>query len=220
MLFADNPVWRSVLSDGQPLVTELPDQTRVDSLLQASRRVDWRFLLPDPDLGQVAYLGPAHGSLLESLRQFSAALTLSDGAPAHDGHPAQFDIVVAQTPSRERLRQAAALVRPGGFLYVEVRRRWAWSGWRSPADLVSVLRQCGFADVEAYWHWPNFDTCAEIVPLDNPAAVRHALSRRRSGAAARVKSAFGRALSRLGLLARLVPCFSIVARKRAWVEGK
>jgi SAM-dependent methyltransferase len=182
--------------------------------------VDWRFLLPDPNLGQVAYIGPAHGSLPESLRRFSAALTLGDDAPAHDDHPAQFDIVVAQMPSRERLREAVALVRPNGFLYVEVRQRWAWSGWRSPAALASVLRQCGFVEVEAYWHWPNFDACAEIVPLGNPAAVRHALGRRRSGRAARVKSALGRALSQLGLLARLVPCFSIVARKRAWDEGR
>src|SRR5574341_266258 len=218
MLSADNPIWGSALSAGKPQVAELPDQTRVDALLQASRRVDWRFLLPDPTLRQVAYVGPAHGSLPESLRQFSAALILSDGAPAQDGHPEQFDLVVAHMPSRERLRQAVALVRPNGFLYVEVRQRWARNLWRSPAALVSVLRQYGLVEVEAYWHWPNFDTCAEIVPLGNPVAVRHALGRRRSGRAARVKSAFGRALSRLGLLARAVPCYSIVARKQAGGE--
>ncbi|MEP0762273.1 MAG: hypothetical protein HRF48_05990, partial [Chloroflexota bacterium] len=37
-------------------------------LRQAIRRLDWRFLLPDPALGRVACLGRAEGSLAEALR--------------------------------------------------------------------------------------------------------------------------------------------------------
>ena len=44
-----------------------PAALDADALLQASRRVDWRFLLPDPNLGRVAYLGPRRGALLDSL---------------------------------------------------------------------------------------------------------------------------------------------------------
>src|ERR1044071_531014 len=62
-----------------------------DVLLQASRRVDWRFLLPDPNLGRVAYFGPARGALLESLRLFSAALALGEAASSGG---AQHDLVV------------------------------------------------------------------------------------------------------------------------------
>jgi hypothetical protein len=209
MLTADNALVQPVLNDGQLETSRLHTPAQSDALLQASRRVDWRFLLPDPNLGEVAYLGPAHGSLLESLRLFSAALTVIEVTTLHDRQPAQFDVVVMNAPSDERVKQGAALVRPEGFLYVEVRRRWG----RSPADYVSAIRRLGFAEVEAYWHWPNFEACAEIVPLGDPVAVLHALGRRRSGVAARLKSAVGRWLLQSGLLVRVIPCFSMVAHK-------
>lgn len=41
-----------------------------DMLLQASRRVDWRFLLPNPALGRVAYVGPVDSEHAASLRLF------------------------------------------------------------------------------------------------------------------------------------------------------
>src|SRR5262245_45109298 len=87
-----------------------------DALLQASRRVDWRFLLPDPNLGQVAYLGPAHGALPESLRLFSTTLVLGEAAGAAG---ARYDLVVIHNPTLDGLRRAAALVRRGGYLYIE-----------------------------------------------------------------------------------------------------
>lgn len=197
-----------------------------DALLQASRRLDWRFLLPDPSLRQVAYSGPGRGTLLDSLRLFSESLTLLDPAVA-DGAQAQYDLVVASAPAYPALARAAAAVRPGGFLYVEVyrpfrllrrRARGAAAGTpqlRDAADYVAVIERQGFGEVAAYWHWPNFENCAEIVPLDDRAAVLLAFARRRSGAAARLKSAFGRGLVRSGLLAWAVPCFSIVGRKPA-----
>jgi len=163
----------------------------------------------------VAYLGPAHGSLLESLSLFSAALTVIEATPIHDNQPAQFDVVVVKTPSDERVKQGAELVKPGGYLYVEARWRWE----RSPADYISAIRRLGFVEVEAYWHWPNFEACAEIVPLGDPVALALALGRRRGGAA-RLKPALGHALLRMGLLARLVPCFSLVARRPAKSESE
>jgi hypothetical protein len=197
-----------------------------DALLQASRRLDWRFLLPDPTLGQVAYSGPGRGALLASLRLFSASLAVLDPAAA-DGAQTQYDLVVASAPAYPALVRAAAPVRPGGFLYVEIyrpfrllRRRARGAAARAPqlrdaADYVAVIERQGFGEVAAYWHWPNFETCAEIVPLDDRAAVLLAFARRRSGAMARVKSAFGRGLVRSGLLAWAVPCFSVVGRKLA-----
>lgn len=216
MLTADNALVQPVLNAGQLETSRLHTPAQSDALLQASRRVDWRFLLPDPNLGEVAYLGPAHGSLLESLRLFSAALTVTASATIHDRQPMQFDVVVMLAPSDKRVKQGAELVKPGGFLYVEARRRWA----RSPAGYVSALRRLGFIEVAAYWHWPNFESCTEIIPLGDPVALVHALGRRRSGGATRLKSALGRGLVRMGLLPRLVPCFSLVARKRARGEGE
>ena len=220
-----------MLSDGsltQPMIADEPHaanhqaaQLDADALLQASRRVDWRFLLPDPNLGQVAYLGPARGALLESLRLFSAALAVGQAARG-----AQHDVVVAHSPSLEQLRSAAGLVRPGGYLYVEAygplhRRRLRRGPGRWPrfaADYVAAVERLGLAEAVAYWHWPSFESCAEIVPLADPDAMLLALGRRRSGAGARLKSALGRALLRSGLFARLAPCFSVVARKPAAIE--
>src|SRR5215216_5694129 len=78
-----------------------------DALLQASRRLDWRFLLPDPSLRQVAYSGPGRGALLDSLRLFSESLTLLDPAVA-DGAQAQYDLMVASAPAYPALARAAA----------------------------------------------------------------------------------------------------------------
>lgn len=220
MLSADNSFAHPVLAEGRQDKTGSYTRTQSDGLLQASRRVDWRFLLPHPDLGQVAYLGPADRSLVEALHLFSAALAVIESSPHQDSCAAQFDVVVAHRPSDDMLKQAAALVSSEGFLYVEVYRRWGAGRLRSPADYASAIRRLGFAEVGAFWHWPNFEACAEIVPLDDPAAMLHALGRRRSSGAARLQSAVGCWLLRMGLLARLVPCFSIVARKRAWGEGK
>jgi hypothetical protein len=69
------------------------------------------------------------------------------------------------------------------------------------------------AEATAYWHWPSFEACAEIVPLADHAALLLAFARRRSGAGARLKSMVGRVFLQSGLFVRLVPCFSVVARK-------
>jgi hypothetical protein len=216
------------LSDSSPTQSMPPSETHTansqaaqcdaDALLQASRRVDWRFLLPDPNLGRVAYFGPARAPLLDSLRLFSASLEVGEAAGADGAH---YDIVVARGACLDELRWASELVRPGGFLYVEaygpLHRRWLRHGlgrWpRFAADFVAAVEQLGLVEAQAHWHWPNFESCAEIVPLADPDALLLALARRRSGASARLKSALGRALLRSGLFVRLVPCFSVVARK-------
>jgi hypothetical protein len=211
----DNSLTQPMTTDGPYAANNQAAQLDADALLQASRRVDWRFLLPDPNLGQVAYLGPARGALIESLRLFSASLAVNEAADA------QYDVVVAHNPSLDALRRAAGLVRPGGFLYVETygplhrrRLRRGISRWpRFAAEYVAAVERLGLAETVAHWHWPNFETCAEIVPLADPDAMLLALGRRRSGAGARLKSALGRALLWSGLFAQLAPCFSVVAHK-------
>jgi hypothetical protein len=215
-MVSDNPIPQPLLADQARPQAAQPRQLDADALLQASRRVDWRFLLPDPNLRQVAYIGQPRGTLVDSLRLFSAALTLAE--PASAGLSAQYDVVVASRPSLGELGRSASLLKPGGFLYVEAygpfSLRWRRSGGlRFAADYVGAVERLGLVEAEAYWHWPNFESCAEIVPLSDRDALRLAFGRRRSGTGARLKSALGRVLLRSGLFARLVPCFSIVARK-------
>ena len=51
------------------------DKLRLKPDLETSRRLAWRFLLPNPHLGRVAYLGPASGTLPRALREFCDSLT-------------------------------------------------------------------------------------------------------------------------------------------------
>lgn len=193
-----------------------------DALLQASRRIDWRFLLPNPELGRVAYIGPARASLLESLRRFSTALTVIEPGPRPgDGEKlGLYDVVVAVAPRAAALQQVVDLLKPGGWLYLEAHGPFARRGLglhtgRLPfaRDYVATLRQLDLDEVEAYWHWPDFEHCTKILPLDDPAALLHVFPPQRSSVSGRLKSALGRWLLQSGLLAIVVPCFSLVARR-------
>jgi hypothetical protein len=182
-----------------------------EALLQASRRVDWRFLLPDPNLGQVAYLGSGHDSLVESLRAFSVSLTHIETALAGDHTTEHYDVVVTSDPSYETLRIAASLVRPGGFLYVEVAQFSSWL--RYSVDYAAVIERLGFTEVQAHWHWPDFKSCTKIIPLAGREALRFALATGRGDLAAWLKALLGRWFVQSGVLARLAPCFSVIAQR-------
>jgi len=54
-----------------------------------------------------------------------------------------------------------------------------------------------------------------MVPLDHPAAVRHALGRRDPGARLRVRAWAARGLLGMGALALVVPSAAVVARRPA-----
>lgn len=193
------------------------------SILQASRRLDWRFLLPAPDLGQVAYIGPARGTLLEALRLFSASLAVIEMSEREDGGPssARYEVVVVSTPAPAALRQAVMLLRPGGWLYVEahspfsrwgVRRRFRWP--RFARDYRRLLHQLGMDEIQAHWHWPDFESCTKIIPLDNRTAILHAFAAQRPGVGALLRLVLGRRLLHSGLLALVVQHFGVVARRR------
>lgn len=225
----DNSPLQTAIAGDAPVRAVSGERLHSDAMLQASRRLDWRFLLPTPDLRHVAYLGPAHGGLLESLRLFSTALHIVDSS-AGEHTTAGYDVVVASDPSFAALQRAAELIKPGGFLYVEA---YGWPGrirrrlsagrlhvrgprLRSAAGYVAAARRLGLTEIEAYWHWPNFEACTEIIPLGDPTALVLALARRRG---AQFALAIGGWLVRSGLLERMAPYFSIVARKNANATG-
>ncbi len=188
-----------------------------DALLQRVRRADFRFLLPDPRLGRVAVLGEPAQDLVEALRSLGARVRVLDArgtGPSRDAD--SHDLVVARGGSRELLERARGLLRPGGLVYVESRQRVGlpWRGEiASAAGLAGAARRIGLRGVATHWHWPDFARALEIVPLDDPAVLRHALSRRRSSPGARAKAWLARRLSALGAMQRLAPCVSLVARR-------
>jgi len=201
-----------------------PSATR----FEAARRLDWRFLLPEPNLGSVLYYGPAHAPLVEALRAFSRQVTLFD--PAHQRGPltAHFDLIVARTPNFEALQNIFQLLRPGGNLYIEAIRAWGFRRRSSPSghtvrksgrvlrsarNYAAACRELGFAEVVPHWHWPDLENCLEIVPLEDSAAIDCALARRNRSWTAQVRRALVEQLVRRGLWAHFAPAFSVVASR-------
>ena len=190
--------------------------------LQAARRIDWRFLLPDPRLGKVACLAPADGPLLASLRLFSHSVELIE---AIDGVPDEYDLVVSSSLNDRQLIAAAQLIRPGGYLYGEApgltARLWSrirgmdWQPGPSshPADHLALASALGLTNLKTYWLWPDFVNTSQIIPLDSEPALQLALFRVGRGRRGRVQRMGGSLLLKSGLLKRLIPCFSLVAQK-------
>ncbi len=185
-----------------------------EAVLQASRRIDWRFLLPTPDLGQVACIGVTDADLLESLELFSAALEVAD-ATREDERDASYDVIVLRNPRRETIGVGCRLLRPGGWLYVEVENS---NSSRAPGAPRSVrgcareLRRFGLVDVSTYVHWPDFASCRAIVPLDEVTAVRHGLARG-STSGGWLLTRLAPVLAATRQLGLFVPCASAIARR-------
>lgn len=210
--------------------TETKETMSPAILIEASRRVDWRFLLPDPSLGRVVGVAPLEKTLATSLSLFSESLTVAETGQNGTFDVDPFDLAVARDPSRTTLTRMAGWVRPGGFLYIEAHGLVASlrslgspgrpsgfgfkknSLWR-PAAYADALVGLGCTEVQTYWHWPDFETCKMIIPLDNPVAVRHALDRGGRSLKARLRAGVGRWLHWSGLLTFTIPCFSVLARR-------
>jgi len=203
------------------------------ALLHASRRVDWRFLLPEPILKDVLCVQPVSQTLAEALQIFSAALaSLEPGTLGDERQPHLYDVVVALDPSKATLSRMATLVKPGGYIYLEahgltsllrssqraaraggvagaVRQRGPWL----PKAYKDALQALDFSEPQSHWHWPDFENCKMMIPLESPAAVQHAFHRGGHGLKTQLRTGLGRVLLRSGLLAWTVPCFSVLARR-------
>jgi hypothetical protein len=195
-----------------------------DALLQASRRLDWRFLLPEPELGRVACVGVDDPNLVESLRLLgSEATVVEDGRSWEERAP--HDVVVLRNPAGAELAAAVPLLRPGGWMYVEVDGaggRRLPEGRRTARGYAAALRRLGLIEVQGHLHWPDFRSCAVIVPLGDALAVRLALARRRQNGSARLVARLAPLLAACNLLAVAAPSASVLARRpaRAGEEGR
>jgi len=185
----------------------------VPGALTLSRRLDWRFLLPDPRLGRVGFLGPAAGDLLPALQAFSESVErLPDEGIGH--HDPSLDLMVVVDPNATTLERAARRLRPGGFLYAEARSTLGarMLAARSPARLAAEARRCGFVDVTTHWHWPSFATGTRLVPLDDATALGFVLTRGRPGIRARVLTTLARLAVSSRFIAAAAACVSLTGR--------
>ena len=174
------------------------------------RRIDWRFLLPSPELDKVLCGGRHDPDLRAALEMVGAQVMDTRGEGG-----AEADVAVLVRPGRSDLEQAAAGVRPGGWVVAEVRAgpraarggQWGLPGWRR------AFLAAGLVDVTAYWHAPNLVACSRILPLDVRPVVREALLRYHEERFGLLKSLAGRAALRLGLFGYLVPEGTVVGRR-------
>jgi hypothetical protein len=208
-----------------------------------ARRLDWRFLLPDPELRSVAYLGFNEGNLFKVLKLFSESLSFigpHNIAANTKEKIHSFDLVVAHSVSPALIKKVSELIKPNGCLYWELDRRQQWFkfskrknvakkqlvqylndydqwnsfvGLRNALYYVLFLQQLGLCSIELNWHRPNFDACLEIIPLGDSKALNYAFSKSRNNLAGKAKIIAGRSLKRSGLLPYVVPCFSLVGWK-------
>jgi hypothetical protein len=192
-------------------------------LLQASRRVDWRFLLPRPQLGVTVYIGRRDAALIAALHAHADLTILGDEPLPPPG--SSFDLAVLKDASLGSVRAGRDLVRPGGWVYAEVGgipRRPGPVGM-SPRPVSRWRRafaEAGLTEVTAHWHVPNHDPAAFLVPLGDRGGVRLVLRRHQGSVAGRAKAIVGRVLAAAGLIELAVRDASVLGRRpspdRGW----
>lgn len=206
----------------------MQDKLSPDSILDIVRRLDWRFLLPEPDLSRVAYIGITSRKLIRALKIFSESLTVINKKGAMRANNEKFALIVLENPSYEVLSNVGDLLDQKGNLYIEVHGlagrikswhlivRWMqlrYQGLGFPSGYCRILNTLGFSKVNVYWHWPNFEACTRIMPLDDHAAVRYVIDQGGSDLRATLEKSLGQALVDTRLLGWTVPCFSLVANR-------
>ncbi len=83
----------------------------------------------------------------------------------------------------------------------------------TPQAYKKMLQGLGFGAVESHWHWPDFEACKMMIPLEQGAAMEYAFRRGGRGLKARLTSTVGQLIVRSGLLTRTAPSFSLLARR-------
>jgi hypothetical protein len=189
-------------------------QSFSDLDLQLSRRLDWRFLLADTRLGNIAYIGKEKPFLVAGLEKFSDHLTIVSPKTL-EALPATFDLAVVTTTTGSAFECAARILKDGGSIYVETGSTGVKAKLAGLNGHRATLLAAGFRDVGAYWHRPNFESCREIVPLDDTAALDYALSRQHADLAGKVKSTAARFATQAGLFRFIVPSISLIACKHS-----
>jgi hypothetical protein len=214
----------------RPLVKSEHD-TKRDAALQIVRRIDWRFLLPNPHLGRVAYMGLSGDALSGALSQFSESLTLIapiDQVKHTQSNLFDFELVVIRSQRVADAARAHTMLMNGGHLYWEIdrfggllplHRSMRGEGWQTRWALHSLrhylraLERLGFCNIGIYWHRPSFENCQEMIPLQEQSVLTYVFWRKREGLAASIARAVGHLPLKTGWLSRLIPCLSIVACK-------
>lgn len=197
-----------------------PREASRDERLRDARRVDWRFLLPAPDLGRVAVGGTPEPALVAALRGAAGgpvAMLPPSGTTGDMPSEAFGTVVLSGHLKRTDLIAAAAAVAEHGHLVIELdgplvasRRRGAPPG---TATRIERSLTAGGFDVRAWLAWPTVARATAYARADDSSAVSVWLSRRLGQRAAAVLAIASP--GRLGwpALAAVAPAWVLVARR-------
>ena len=192
---------------GVPSETTVHARTPIDTGNPAglTRRLDWRFLLPDSHLGRVAYIGAGEGLLLPALQVFAESLRRPFEYPMANE---SVELLVAQGVAPSQLRAAMSRLAPGGVVYWEINpiRRLFASDWTG-------LHRLGLEPIDTFWHYPDFERCELIIPLSTPAPLAWLARRKFSTTDRRTLLRVVRWFAGAPGLWRVLPSISVVARR-------
>jgi len=198
-------------------------EMHADALLQASRRVDWRFLLPDPELGDVAFIGSSDELHIKALNAFSKSLAVFARPPSGGEQNTKYDIVVVCAPSLPMLANAGDLLNHGGFLDTSFCGLYQYSShllyivlfsfvnntFHPPRQYWAALGGHRLIPIGSFWHWPDFENCTRIVPMDTLSGFDLAFN----GLLIQWRSNLVGWSLRNGIAGQLGPCISFVAQR-------
>ncbi len=196
----------------------LPSELSADSAdgaaipLAVWRLLDWRFLLPVLGPFRFAFSEGVPADLREALVTADPLAHRFDPQVAIPDNLATPLIIVLSSPTRSEFETAARYLRPGDFVYAQLTRKpvvrsveprsiWGWE---------RLAVRLGIGPVRLFWHAPDFQRCARIVPLDSRSAVWNTLQRHRGIRWGRAKSELGKLAFRLGLFGLAVPEASLL----------
>jgi hypothetical protein len=138
--------------------------------LDAARHLDWRFLLPTPELGRVALVGATDPEVAAALS--TVAIDVRHGSVAELGGQGAWDLVLSDGAD---VRAAFELLRPGGWLLLHLPSRARWR--RTSKEAMRVLVAAGAERIERHWYLPDRRRALRIASLDDRDAVRATMSR-------------------------------------------
>ena len=118
------------------------------------------------------------------------------------------DLIVASGVDGRRVLAALPALKLGGSLYWELPR------WRGLLDRDwAALEGSGLGRLEFYWHYPSFEECRLIVPLDRPAPLTSLIRQLAHGIDPALVRKIVDTVIRTGVLTRVLSSVSVVARK-------
>jgi hypothetical protein len=146
-----------------------PAKSRVTSERVGLRRIDWRFLLPNPfgPFQHLVLLGGSAGTV-DRIQEVGLAQRVSCKIPTQRCA----DALIILADAAVDPAAAVSCLCPEGLLYWEINRRDPSMMAQTPETISRTLHALDFHSVRLYAARPNFETCQFYFPLETSASMK------------------------------------------------